>query len=134
MNESTFWHYLRKGMEGRWKATRVENLCSAGMPDVVYSMRGVHGFIELKYIPEIPKRPTTPLSIPLRREQKIWIEERGSLAGFVWVFVKVQHNYYLFDHATSLYNAPEPIGLWCNHTVKQWVRFINFESLAKILS
>ena len=49
MNESGVWKYIKKGMEGRWDATRIESSAGNGVPDVDYGLPGIAGRLELKY-------------------------------------------------------------------------------------
>ena len=103
MNEAGVWSYLKNGMKNTgWLPTRLENSVAKGVPDVHYTIPGAHGFIEFKYIPEYPKRPTTPLKLPLRAEQKLWIKTRGEMAGDVWVFVRVEDDFYLLQSFVAL--------------------------------
>ena len=98
MNETTFWHYLRERMLGHWEADRIENLCGSGTPDVTFTVPSKHGWIELKYLENFPKRPTTKVKIAcFTDQQKLWLTRRGRLAGDCWLFVRVGKEMFLFS-------------------------------------
>lgn len=100
--ESTFWGELRKKCKGRWLATRIETGdVAVGVADVAYCIyqTRTRGWIELKYLKSYPKRESTAIRIPhYTSEQKLFLWKEGEAAGFVWLFVKIKNDYYLFDH------------------------------------
>ena len=123
MKESGVWSYLRNGMAGRWHATRIESSAGNGVPDVNFALpTGTSGWIELKYIPEWPKRSDTLIKLPLRPEQFHWIRTRGKMAGNVWVFTRIENVYFLlewkeavsaadgWDRATWMGKSHWPVG------------------------
>ena len=95
MKESTLWGYIREGMRGMWDATRIESSSGNGVPDVDFGLPGKHGKIELKYIKEWPVREFTKVKLPLRPEQKLWINQRGKLSGDVWVLIRIENSFFL---------------------------------------
>ena len=54
MSEKNYWNFLRDNLG--IKMYRVENRVGFGMPDVHYISEKGSGWIELKYIPEFPKK------------------------------------------------------------------------------
>ena len=134
MKESSFWQYIRKGMLGRWHATRLESSAGNGVPDVSFGMINLNGFIELKHINEWPKRGTTKVKLPLRNEQKLWIKTRGQMAGNVWVLVRIEDYFFLLT-AHQAISACE--GLTRDHWLvwawKKWHKRIDFDELEKEL-
>ena len=75
-------------------AQAVENPVNPGTPDVEY----IGGWIELKYIEELPKRPDTPIRVPhFRPEQKVWIVKRTNKGGRVHVLLRVENTFFLLD-------------------------------------
>jgi hypothetical protein len=119
MNESRLWKTLRDGMQGRWYATRIESSAGNGVPDVTFGMKGLlgGGFVELKSIALWPKRPETRVKLPLRNEQKIWIEQRGKISGNVWVLVLIANDLFLLDYNQAI--------LACEGwTKRQWFSFV----------
>ena len=102
VNESTLWQYLKKGMQGKWHATRIESSSGNGVPDVSFGLPGKNCWIELKYIKEWPKRPSTKVSLPLRPEQKLWIKQRGDMSGSVWVMARIENDFFLLSYRKAL--------------------------------
>lgn len=102
MNEASVWQYIKAGMAGKWFATRLESSSGNGVPDVTFSMPNINGFLELKYIPEWPKRPETKVKLPLRPEQKLWISTRGKMGGNVWVLCRISVTFFLLDFNQAL--------------------------------
>lgn len=68
---------------------RVENSVGEGTPDINWS----GGWIEDKYVPAWPKRPTTTVAVPkYTTEQRAWHVRRVNAGGFVWVVIRVGQN------------------------------------------
>lgn len=103
MRESTLWNYIKKGLLGKWHATRIESSSGNGVPDISYGMPYINGWIELKYVKEWPKRATTRVKLPLRPEQKHWIATRGGLSGHVWVICRVQDTFFLISYHSAIH-------------------------------
>lgn len=99
MSESKQWSTLRDNIGTHWEAERIENRLNTGTPDVAYSMRGVHGWIELKFIPEAPKRSDKPLKIDhFTPDQRNWLEKHGKRGGRCFVLLQVGDEWLMFDH------------------------------------
>lgn len=65
--EKNLWGWLDLRLGGHWFAQRVENEVGRDTPDVwfaLYKLRAVSGWIELKVLHDLPKRPGTPLRLP----------------------------------------------------------------------
>jgi hypothetical protein len=99
-------------MQGVWHATRIESSSGNGMPDVSYGVKGINGFMELKYMPRWPKLATTRVKLPLRLEQEIWIRNRGGIAGNVWVLCRVEDDFFLFNDAQALCASQGQLVKW----------------------
>lgn len=130
MKESSLWAYIRKGMEGRWLPTRIESSSGNGVPDVAFAISRNHGWLELKYIPEWPKRTSTPVKLPLRPEQKLWILTRGKLAGNIWVLCRIGSSFFLLDWKEAI----EATEGWLPeqwYSARHWLNRINFDQLYK---
>jgi hypothetical protein len=132
-SESKFWGYIRNGMRGKWDVTRLE--CTLpGIPDVCYGMNGITGFIELKEMTEFPKRVTTPVRIKnLTPEQKLWMHTRRKNANFVFLFVAVDKEFFLFD-AEDIYNIETWTSAeWRSLAVGYWEKSINWTEFERLL-
>ena len=130
MKESDLWGYIRKGMKPYWQATRIENTTGNGVPDVTYTIVK-HGWIELKYIPKWPVRGPTIVKLPLRPEQKLWIESRGKLARYVWVICRIEDDFFLLNHnqAVESYEGWRREE-WIERSQIHWHKKIDFLQLA----
>lgn len=108
MDESGFWEQLRSSMRGYWEAQRIESSTGEGIPDVFYTIPGQHGWIELKNLQAMPKRPTTPVKIRhFEALQKHWLAKHGKLGGNCWLLVKAAKEWFLF-------------GYWQVYEVEEW--------------
>ncbi len=68
---------------------RVENSCSNGMPDIAYTIKNVHGWLELK-VKDI-KRDTTSLSLPntsFTPNQRDWMAEHSKGGASVLLLLR----------------------------------------------
>lgn len=135
MKESDLWRYLREGMKGKhFQATRIESSAGNGVPDVAFTIPTKHGWIELKYIKEWPKRPTTLVKLPLRPEQKQWIESRGKLADNVWVICRIADIFYILDHKEAVMLCEGGTrDMWEVLCTRSWSKRIDFDNLWEIL-
>lgn len=80
--EQGLWNKLRNHMKGSsWDATRHEDSCTAGTPDVSWGARNVNGWLELKVIDHLPKNPKDPVKIQLRPSQRIFLIKRSRAGG-----------------------------------------------------
>ena len=60
MSERNLWRYLQRNLkDNKSLLMRVENSLYKGIPDVNYLIDGNEGWIELKYMPEYPKKDIT---------------------------------------------------------------------------
>jgi len=76
MNESKFWHRLRKVLKSNHiRFQRFEDSLSEGIPDLCLFINGKTVWIELK-CKKLPKRPTTIVKVGLRPLQRIWARQR----------------------------------------------------------
>lgn len=108
MKEKDFWSYLKDIIGAKWVAVRIENGISQGVPDVSFSSRGVHGWIELKYLKAWPKRPDTIVKIPhYTPAQKLFLRQHGSYGRNCFLFLRVGDDFLLFDDA-----AAQEVGAW----------------------
>lgn len=127
MNEAGFWRYLQRGMGSRWKAERVENRLAAGFPDVFYTINGVHGLVELKYLPE----KKTNVSIrSLTDDQRSFSFRHGT-----FILVQIEDEYLLFDyHRCMDLGRGQPLSEHRSWAVGRWEKRLDFDHLARLLS
>lgn len=90
--EQKLWDQLRNVMVGRWRANRIESRLEQGVPDVYFGIsRDLHGWIELKVLPEYPKKPTTLIEIPHYTSwQANWHWTHRDFGTQSWIVVKVE--------------------------------------------
>lgn len=121
MSEANLWDYLSCGMGNRWEAQRHEDKLTSGIPDVSYSMNGVHGWIELKYLSKPPNGNSAIMVIKhYTPDQRNWIERHGKAGGRVFILLRVDTTYMLFDWKDTRYvgrvsykqHRGMAIGLW----------------------
>lgn len=137
MSEKAFWNYLRKGMTGKWQSVRIESSASGGVPDVAYSKDGVHGWIELKFIPSWPVRESTPLRVPhLTPQQRLFILKHGSAGEHCFLFLKVgsTKDYFLFDHTNIASLGEVKRANVSSIALSHWTDSVDFDQLGKVLS
>ena len=134
MNEAGVWQTLKQGI-GMWAlTTRIETSTGNGVPDVVVHLPGKHAFIEIKYIPEWPKRPTTKVCCPLRPEQRLWLFTRGKFSGNCWVFIRIANDFFLmpWDVAIHMHDKGFTKEEWYKYPFC-WHNSVNWEEFRKIL-
>lgn len=82
----------------RAHAVAIENLLSAGTPDVEYT----GGWIELKYLRAWPKKETTFVKVErFTRHQRLFHYERRRAGGTSWVLIQCKREWILLDGATA---------------------------------
>jgi len=91
------WGIVREGMKPYWRAERVENRLSKGMPDVVFQW----GWLELKYSAKVAKRTQ---KLPHFTTQQRAFLNRWDNAFLLW---QIDENWLLFrDHFDELGHVP----------------------------
>ena len=126
MNEAGFWKYLQKGMGARWKAERVENRLAAGFPDVFFTIDGVHGLVELKYL---PKKKKTITIRHFTDEQRAFSYRHGTP-----ILVQIEDEYLLFGHEHALdLGKGQPLSEHISWAVARWEGSIHFDDLKSAL-
>lgn len=138
MRESALWHYVRKGMVGKWHVSRIESSGGNGVPDVSFGIPRINGWIELKYRDEWPKRNTTKVKIPLRPEQKHWIRARMETAGNVWVLFRIDQDFFLVTGWQALDNLNDDgwsKEQWCDKYpfMGYWNKAVDFNEMERML-
>lgn len=99
MSEAKLWEHLRDAVGGLWDVQRHEPsalTASADVPDVSYSTTH-HGWIELKFVAEAPKRGG-PVRLPhFTPGQRGWLTRHGKRGGKCFVLLQVGTVYFLFS-------------------------------------
>lgn len=86
------WGHVKPALSG-WDAVRIEG-AAKGTPDVNHK----HGWIELKWLSQWPKRADTLVKFPkYKQEQKVWHRRRSMAGGLVHVLVNVEKDWLLFE-------------------------------------
>jgi hypothetical protein len=132
MSEAAMWNTLRPVLvqSVRDDAVRVENPAWPGTPDVHWCMDGIEGWLELKEVPEWPKRPGTPLRIDhYTSQQRVWQRRRYNAGGRVHVLIKVSDDWLLFDVLTAISIIGEADRTKLIERCKLWCRPLDGEML-----
>jgi hypothetical protein len=88
--ETLFWKKLKKRLPSG-HIIRVENPAHPGTPDINGCIRGVEIWMELKQVPALPKRDTTPVFTgALRPEQVLWHTLRWKAGGRSYIVAYVE--------------------------------------------
>jgi hypothetical protein len=114
MSETNLWRYLQRNLkDNKTMLMRIENPFYKGIPDVNFLIDGNEGWLELKYMPEYPKKDNTEVKVPhFTKEQKLWHDSRYKNKGLVGALTKKK----MFQHAN-----------------KSWKNRIDFKELRKEL-
>lgn len=136
MSETRFRKYLAKGLNPFSHIIQVENSYSIGHPDTNYCIDGYEGNIELKYIKKWPVRANTIVKIDhYTKGQRAWIFKRAMALGSVFLFVKIENEYFLFSPFVSI----EKVGITLNkegfykNCIATWNKRIHFDELIEKL-
>jgi hypothetical protein len=135
-SESSLWNTVRKNLSKYKALTRHEDIAGAGIPDVSYAPAGSSGFgwIELKHVPDFPKRVNTPVRIKhFTEEQRFFLKDKGERAGYCWVLLQISNEYFLFDHTVIDKLGYVPAYELKTIAVQHWTRTINYSYLSMLL-
>lgn len=92
-SENDFSHKVTRAIR-KLDPVLVENLQKPGTPDINY----VEGWLELKYLPDWPKRAETTVKFPkFYPQQRVWLVKRTLGNGNCFVFVQIRFTYLLFQ-------------------------------------
>jgi hypothetical protein len=96
-SERALWHTVSRCLSPHGKFQRIESLdTGAGIPDVVYCVRGHAGWLELKEAGAWPSRPTTTLNVKhLTLEQVLFAETWERSRGASRLLLQVERDYLL---------------------------------------
>ena len=133
MSEAGLWDYLRNGMGAAWESQRHEDRLSMGIPDVSYSI-SCHGWIELKDREDVPKRASTPVTLPhYTADQRNWLERHGKRGGRCFILLQVANEYMLFDWRGTACVGRVPMAELRAAAVAVWIDRIDFKALRRLL-
>ena len=119
MTESSDWQAVHRALSPFGRLIRVENHACLGTPDVWARLRGVGMWLELKHLPNLPKRPATKIRIEhLTLDQVLWLEAEQAAGGRAWLLLHAGADWFLCapDVARGLYEArytAEELGAAC---------------------
>lgn len=127
------WQRIREHLKPL-HAQRIESECTPGFPDVEF----IGGTLELKYEDHWPKRDTTNLnvrSLSKNPNQRAWWKKRASMGGNVWVLLRVEKDWLLFEGEVAA-------EVLCNctkdelfeHAHSAWMGKLNGKQLCQTLS
>lgn len=104
MSEDALWARTREHLGPLGRLVRVENPAGPGTPDVCYllsrypKVAPVCGWLELKHVPEWPKRPTTTFRIDkLSLDQVNWHTHWALAGGRVSTLLQVASDLIVMD-------------------------------------
>jgi hypothetical protein len=130
MSESGMWtDHVKDALFGL-HPTRIENRWE-GTPDVNY----IEGWIELKFIRDLPKRAATIVRIDhFTPQQRVWLLERSLAGGKVFLLLKLASSWMIFEGRV----ASEFVGLVDYATLKEkaiqvWDKTLNKTEFRKII-
>lgn len=149
MSERSLWIYVRRGMAGKWDATRHEDRINLGIPDVSYGItepslllesNSVNGWIELKKVRAWSKGIKRPfIRLPkFTIEQRDWLIQRGLHGGRCWLLLQVRREYFLFSWKNDFVRLFDLINVYSRDYLKRnacgyWEKSINWEDFRTLL-
>lgn len=106
--EERLWRKMRGNLPEGIHASRVENPCDPGTPDVWFCLDRIEGGMELKYQLRPARSSTIVLgdACGLRPSQKLWIPNRLNAGGLVLIVVGITREIYFVhgQHALIVNN------------------------------
>lgn len=101
MSEDALWDRIRRNVGHRGHFTRIEYNPTAGVPDVQYVIKGVEGWLELKFREDTPVRAETPAFLHggLRDDQIAWNYTHHRHGGRAYVLAQVENALLLVSSA-----------------------------------
>lgn len=120
MSESAAYQTLKSHFPPEAYIERIENVVGSGFPDVIYTLNGTTGFIEIKS-PTEPKKPNTRLfgsAHKLSLEQENWFLRMLKAGGKCHVFIGTDKRWLLIPgKLVTLINEATITDL---DTMKSW--------------
>lgn len=145
--EQVVWDFLKSLMDPvpGFMMDRVENELNRSMPDVTFSYRGHHGWIELKAIdnPEtLPKKYCGVFKLDkFTTGQRLWLRNRGHIGGCCWLLIKTKNTedprmpgyLVLLSHQQVDWVGVESWDFIISHATAVFVGAVVADSFAEIL-
>lgn len=102
--EQKLWDKLSLIMAGSWRADRIENKISQGIPDVYFGVSAqLHGWIELKVLPEFPKAAVSKVKVPhYTAWQANWHWMHRDFGTRSWIAIQHGDELYVFASRLAL--------------------------------
>lgn len=106
MTERAYWiDHVRPGLEPFGKLQRIENAVDKGTPDVAYCLkraandaRACAGWIELKYLPQLPANRHTPVILDkLTIDQVLFLEGWTKAGGLAFLLLRADDHHILMN-------------------------------------
>jgi len=98
--EAKFWEALRDKVLKRNRVhwLRLEDAAMRGLPDLYIARGGRSAWIELKLVPKLPARETTPIRTTTTSEQVEQLRQMRKLGGMPsWLLVAIDERAFLFE-------------------------------------
>jgi hypothetical protein len=102
--EQKLYDWFRRTIGPAAFVERVENRVKRDTPDLYIAevTRAMRGWVELKVLPEWPRRATTPVRLEhWTTGQRYWANRHSLHGGQGWLVVQVQEEVYVFNAATA---------------------------------
>ena len=110
-------------LDQNFPAIVIDNFYNKVEEDLIWNelnflIDGNEGWLELKYMPEYPKKDYTEIKVPhFTKEQKLWHDARYKNKGRTMVLIQVDSDYFIFKK--------ERINLLGSLTKKSMFKFAN---------
>lgn len=137
MSEANAWAGLRKHLvlNSEDFVLRVENSAYPGTPDVWWVMGGQSGWIELKWLPSWPKRPSTVVRVDhFTPQQRVCLSLLRRARAQAHVVAKIEDDWLLFSgEAAAEFLGRLPREKLLEKTIKVWNGRLDTQELRRCL-
>lgn len=88
-SRETFKNHVKRDIPGA-HLQRLEDRFHSGIPDINICIPGNgEWWVEAKYIKALPKWTNSPVRVPIRKEQVLWLRNRKRAGGQVLILVRI---------------------------------------------
>ena len=129
MSEANFWKEIKKnvGHIGHWN--RIESHATAdGFPDTAFSINGVGGTIELKYVASDLVPPD------IRASQVRWFRKNVKNGGNCWLFSKIGNLYLLHKGYHVEFIHDFNVDYWKMHAEGKWENKVDWDEFIALIT